>query len=133
MENIPAQQLADFASVVSGAPLSSPRFVRAILYSINRISRDLFQVTGGDCNVAAIDELSDDVEIDSAYQTVYEAGLMSYLQDYGEWGKQANPEAKREYQKALSVAHGQWSIANFAFGTLGNFVDYTNVAGETIV
>ena len=72
MANISVQQLADYASVVTGASLSSPRFVRAILYSVNRISRDLSHISGGDIAVPPIDALSDTLGIDEAYQSEYE-------------------------------------------------------------
>lgn len=133
MANISVQQLADYASVVTGAFLSSPRFVRAILYSVNRISRDLSHISGGDIAVPAIDELSDTLGIDDAYQSVYEAGLQALLQSYGEWGKQANPDAKVEYRMELTKAHGMYSVANFEYGTMGNFTDYSNVNTETLI
>jgi hypothetical protein len=123
MANITVQGLADFATLYTGAQLSRPRFIQAILYVINRVSADLRRISGGDINVARVSDLSEEVALDDQFETIYQAGLEYFLPRIGEWGRQAAQDAGPRYEMELARAQGQYAVYTAAncIGTLGNY------------
>lgn len=131
MANITVQSLADFATLYTGAQLSRPRFIQAILYAINRVSADLARISGGDIDIARVSDLSEELAIDQRFDAVYLAGLEYFLPRLGEWGRQAAQDAGPRYEMELNRTQSQYSIyMNNTIGTLGNYIsNNSNVYG----
>ncbi len=124
MANIQISDLVRTACLFTGATDANTDFVDAVRMVINRVSRDIERITGGAFAPAMIDSMSGEMDVPVSYFSVYETGLAAYLQDYGEWGRKANPEAKSTYASELRSAQPRYARSINVVGPLGNYSNH---------